>query len=302
MLTENNCKENLHILTRANVTLIPNLITKESIEIAKPHIHTDCYKFLEKLLAKKHVMDFSTLENTKNITKLDIDKDLNILNPMILVGGAVDDDKITKNMIKNIRYITIMLNEKLANLQLTMSADLEHFDDLKVMSKSNLPLIGASLVQTFLDSPFFKSLNDKLKNHYNQNKFNIEPSSFNIVYPFGPNTKHLHKFYEPWQGNKPDIEKFKQNKTNHKKGIHATINIVQPSYIKNIDIETAEGKKNKNKKKTKKSRKKLRKNFRKILKKTIKKVKLLPKKCKTKKYKNTKTCKKFNEIKIKKIK
>ena len=295
--SKNDCSNFMNELSEKNVNLMPNLITQESIESAKPSIHPECYKFLEKLLAKKHVMDFSTSENTKNITEFDIDSAKSY--PVDIIGGTIDDHQKTKNMIKNIRHITTMLNEKLANLEETMSADLKDFDDLKAMSESKLPLIGASLVQTFLDSSFFKSLNYKLKNHYTSpNIFSPQKSTFKIVYPFTEYNLHIIKYYKPWK-NEPDIEKFKQNKTKYS-NIHATINIVQPLHIKNINIDIAEGKK-KNKKKTKKSRKKSRKNLRKILKKTIKKVKLLTKKCKTKKHKNTKTCKKFNEIKIKKL-
>ena len=277
---------------------MPNLITQDSIENAKSEINVDCYKLLEKLLAKKHVMDFSTSKNTENITKFDIDNDndndIKKYDPMVLNGGAIDDEQNTKNMIKNIRHITIMLNKRLEELEKTMDVDINEFDNLNTMSLSNLPLIGASLVQTFLDSSFFKSLNDKLNLYYTNNEFLAETSSFNIVHPFTLNS-NLHKFYEPLK-DKDIIKSFINYKTIYTNGIHATINIVQPL---DINIELAKGKKNKRKKSKKIVIKKSRKKSRKILKKTIKKVKLLTKKCKIKKYKNTKTCKKFNKIKKK---
>jgi hypothetical protein len=305
-----DCSNYLQVLSKANVNLIPNLITQESIENAKSKINDDCYKnakskinddcykFLEKLLAKKHVMDFSTSKNTENITKFDIENNEIDYDQMVLEGDTIDKHQKTKNMIKNIRHITIMLNKKLANLEPTMSANLNDFDDLKAMSESNLPLIGASLLQKFLESNFFDSLNHKLNLYYTNNKFIAETSTFNIIHPFTLYS-NLHKFYEPLEKNNMIVNSIDYKKK-YPRGIRVTINIVQPLDT-NIDKETAKGKKKKKTKK-KKTKKKLRKKLRKKFKKTIKKIKLLTKKCKNKENKNTKTCKKFNKIKKKYIK
>ena len=125
-------------------------------------------------------------------------------------------------MIKNIRYITNILNIKLK--QLKMYVNIHDFDNLNTMSKSSLPLIGASLIQTLLDSDFFKSLNNKLNLYYTNNNFLAETSTFNIIYPFTLDS-HLHEFYKPFKDT-DIINSFVNYKTNYPYGIHSTINII----------------------------------------------------------------------------
>ena len=290
----NSCKNDLQVFQARHILLMPNLLSPEIVDTIRPVIGEDCLKYLEKLLAKKLIMDFSTEKNTEIISS----------NP---------NENPSKNMIDLIRNITSTLNNALkTDLQdLDTAVVPENFDTLNSISKSNLPLISIKLLEKFLDILEIQTIIANIKTFFK----NITEltSTFKLIKPFLYKDLHLKEFFTSMQ-NIPEYNDLtqniiKKNKTN----LHITINIFQPEYIKNIvqteddlmmlpDISEegystgltkglAEGLA-KGLPKKPKNKSTLRKKFKKL----TNKLARLTKKCKKNKYKQTKKCKKFNQL------